>query len=29
MVVTLPARDATPETLGPYMTGAQGTEGAA
>jgi simple sugar transport system ATP-binding protein len=25
MVVTLPARDATPETLGPYMTGAHGS----
>jgi simple sugar transport system ATP-binding protein len=25
MVVTLPGRDATPETLGPYMTGAHGT----
>ena len=25
MVVTLPAREATPETLGPYMTGAHGS----
>ncbi|HUQ81425.1 MAG TPA: ABC transporter ATP-binding protein [Gemmatimonadaceae bacterium] len=29
MVVTLPARDASAGTLGPYMTGAQGKEGSA